>query len=105
MKQTIEQIFHKQNPQDGECPDWAKKLANEYVNQQLQPFVDSQLEFCKGVIELKSLQDKYKIMVDSHAELLEAFITVRNELNATIPEKYIDIANEAIEKAKLLIKE
>jgi hypothetical protein len=31
MSLTTKKLFEKQNPQDGECPPWAQKLAMEYA--------------------------------------------------------------------------
>lgn len=33
---TIEQLFEKQNPQDGSCPKWAKGLAIEFAKLQVE---------------------------------------------------------------------
>lgn len=53
--EVAKRIFIKQNPQDGNCPLWALKLSKEVANWQKE-------------------QDevKYKALLESHNELLEA---------------------------------
>lgn len=44
--QTVEQIFEKQNPQDGTIPEWAKKLAETYAKQKWEQACQMQINNC-----------------------------------------------------------
>jgi hypothetical protein len=59
MSLTTKKLFKKQNPQDGECPPWAQKLAVEYAKAKVKEVLEG--VFQDGIITKDNYKEVYSI--------------------------------------------